>query len=331
MHVNDISLTKPSPEHRAVMQDICNRLRDEISEVRGRSAVYLDRPVYMNVGDLLIYSGAAALLDHMKVRRLATLSVGDLGGMKLDRTGFTLKSQFSAIDAIVEKSDLLIFQGGGNFGDLWIDHQYAREAVIKRYPGKRVIILPQTVHFEKKSNFERMRQLFQAHGNIRFLARDEESLDQMKDVCECGLAPDTAHMLWEQPQTPTHKNATAPALHQARRDFEAAKSSPQKQAFDWEEMITPADTLVRHASEITRRISLFRDFMATRWDNQAQDITSRAARRFADASHVVTDRLHGMILSTIVETPCEFEDNSYGKLGRYQRAWLRETPLVAPK
>lgn len=331
MPPHDMSNAVVLAQHRRAMAEICDLLKSTISSIANKTAVYFDRPVYMNVGDLLIYEGASTLLKQMGIRQSATYSLLDVGYMARDRSRFVLKSPSRAIDRAVDEADVLIFQGGGNFGDLWTDHQYAREAVIKRYQHKPIVILPQTVHFERQENFDRMRRVLGECAQLRFIARDHESLEQMKDVCECAIAPDTAHMLWADTETPRHVQGEGRSLHQARRDTEASGSLSQSGTFDWDEMITKQDTILRHASELTRRVSIFRDPMATRWDDQAKDITIRAMQRFAQASNVVTDRLHGMILSSIVETPCEFVDNSYGKLGRYQRAWLRHTPYVSPK
>lgn len=315
-------------EHRVLARTLCDRLAHSLEHLAGRTIVYFDRPVYMNIGDLLIYEGAKTLLQRIGVRTLATYGIGDLGRMNGNRRQFRLKPHFDAIDANVERADLIVFQGGGNFGDLWPDHHFAREAILDRYRRKPTLILPQTVHFEKPENFDRMRRIVEAHSSLHFMARDEESLECMKDICDCQLAPDTAHMLWADQETPKNTGADLLVIHQQRRDAESRQAPFGSCNFDWDDIITGTDVIVRRINLVSSRIPTFHRVASGWWDIQAARITARAACLFADASHVTTDRLHGLILATIVETPCKFVDNSYGKLGRYYNSWLRGTPLV---
>ncbi|MCD5003723.1 polysaccharide pyruvyl transferase family protein, partial [Enterococcus saccharolyticus] len=48
---------------------------------------------------------------------------------------------------------------------------------------------------------------------------------------------------------------------------------------------------------------------------------------FSKANLVITDRLHGMILSYLVETPCLFFDNSNHKVSGVSK-WIRKSSLI---
>ena len=45
---------------------------------------------------------------------------------------------------------------------------------------------------------------------------------------------------------------------------------------------------------------------------------------------IVSTRLHPMILSTLLNKPVEFVDNSYGKISSYYNTWLSKSELTKP-
>lgn len=311
------------------MQVLCDTLVSSLREYEGKTVAYFDRPVYMNVGDLLIYEGSRVLLDSLNIKTLGTFSLADLGKVTKDRRSFAISPRRQGFDEIADNADLIVSQGGGNFGDLWIDHQLAREALLTRFPHKRIVILPQTVEFRSSENFERMRRVFASHGNVHFFARDAESYEIMKEVCGCSMAPDTAHLLWLNNNAVKNSGRSVGLLRQKRRDAEAQELNYNSDGFDWDNMITLRDQTVKRLSEAARRANIARSFFARLWEARAREITHRAAKAFSEVAEVKTDRLHGMILSNIVETRCLFADNSYGKLSRYYNAWLSQSPFVS--
>lgn len=67
------------------------------------------------------------------------------------------------------------------------------------------------------------------------------------------------------------------------------------------------------------------------WYRLRDHLVRRAIGIFGQHTDVVTDRLHGMILASLLSQRLQFADNSYGKLSRYVGAWLHESPLIVQK
>jgi pyruvyl transferase EpsO len=58
------------------------------------------------------------------------------------------------------------------------------------------------------------------------------------------------------------------------------------------------------------------------WRVYRDRLLRRSVKFFGSYGRMVTDRLHGMILGSLLNMPVAFEDNSYGKLSRYYGEWL---------
>jgi pyruvyl transferase EpsO len=75
-----------------------------------RNIIYLDYPVHLNVGDLLIYKGTMAFFKENGYKLILAQSVNN----------FNIK----AIKKILEtESCSIVLHGGGNFGGLYEIHQ----------------------------------------------------------------------------------------------------------------------------------------------------------------------------------------------------------------
>ena len=66
--------------------------------------------------------------------------------------------------------------GGGNFGDLY-RYQRHREKVVRAYPGHRIVILPQTVHFRDREQLRKSAERMRGHPDLHLFVRDRRSLD----------------------------------------------------------------------------------------------------------------------------------------------------------
>jgi pyruvyl transferase EpsO len=64
---------------------------------------------------------------------------------------------------------------------------------------------------------------------------------------------------------------------------------------------------------------------AAAFDRAAQRRLHRGIRMLSSGSQVITDRLHGHILSLLLGIPHVALDNSYGKIAAYFRSWTHAT------
>ncbi len=188
----------------ARMKALSTRLDDQAKLLKG-AVVLLDYPVHGNVGDLLIWRGEQAFLK----RNNKTL----LGQYSKENITHRTWQQLDACDTIC-------LHGGGNFGDLWPVQQRFREEIIHRYPQKRLVVFPQSVHFKSQDALDRSCEILRQHNDLHILVRDKYSLNslQEKGVQNVVLCPDMAHALWGGLSAPAP--TTDAPLHLLRDDRE---------------------------------------------------------------------------------------------------------------
>jgi pyruvyl transferase EpsO len=328
-----------SNAHRAVMQRLSAKL-DQIGDLipRGTPIAYLDIPVYFNVGDQLINMGSEVFfkrMDYDVCLRMSMYDLCDLDWQIPERT--KLKDAARKRIAALDKNVVLVFQGGGNFGDIYPQFQMMRKAVVTAFPDRRIVILPQSLHFssadEERSNIEQLLQ----HPDLHICVRDVESqqaLGKYNGVSSV-LLPDMAHALWDTPGWPSVNKGGKGVLVMERTDSEStglAMTDGKSTRMDWPTIVTPFDTFVFGLVQKTmvRNLDPSYKVPGAIWYKLRNRLAQRAIEIFGSHDNVITDRLHGMLLSTLLTRPVQFSDNSYGKLSRYVNVWLKDSPLVIP-
>jgi pyruvyl transferase EpsO len=292
------------------------------SLLKGRSFHYLDVPVHGNVGDLLIMLGALTFFS------------------KNDLNPKSFSAYFNFRSASVASGDVIVFHGGGNFGDIYGPFQAFREKLIRQFPGNRVVVMPQSIHFASDEALERCIEICRAHADLHIFVRDPQSLALAKRMTEhAHLAPDMAHHLWPVASPPGVSAPSGSVLKLLRRDSEAASKSPDgcDKGFDWDDLIGPAwrfflsQIVERGVTQAHLRLglgALFGDWVIKAWIWQARRFVAQATEVFAKHERVESDRLHAHILSMLMSKPNRITDNSYGKNSRYISSWTGKSPLV---
>ena len=303
----------------------------------GTPIAYLDYALHFNVGDLLINLGSEVFFERMGYDVKLRMSLFDLCRIDWERPQeATLKP--SALRRLKELPPkvALVLHGGGNFGDLYPEFQALREQVVAHCPERRIVMLPQSLHFDDLAAQQRSLDRLLAHRDLHVFLRDVESLQavQAHGSGHGKLLPDMAHALWQsEGWRPPAVPLNAPRLCLRRRDGEVRSVPPEgTHSVDWPDLVGAFDQFAFRAVRRTMHLDLDRrQRVAGRaWYAVRDRVVGRARRLFAAHGDVVTDRLHGMILAALLQRPVRYIDNSYGKLSRYARAWLDGSPLVAP-
>jgi pyruvyl transferase EpsO len=282
----------------------------------GSTVALLDYPVHGNTGDHLILLGTE--------RWLRTINATVVGRWHVDNFSYP---QFPA-------DTILLCQGGGNFGDIYRFQKF-RERVIKAYPGHRVVMLPQTIHYRDPSRLRHSSAALAGHPDLWLFVRDHRSLAIAADAfagARPQLAPDMAAFLFpvaetlgcDLPQTPSRE-----VLHFFRRDGERT-AMPSHKSIDWDH-IDPQHYLFVLGAVATgflfgKIISV--DYASRYWLDFCRGRVTRAAKLVADHHTVVTNRMHCHILASLLGVPSVVHDNSYGKCSAYFEAWHTELPFT---
>ncbi|HKT84807.1 MAG TPA: polysaccharide pyruvyl transferase family protein [Novosphingobium sp.] len=283
-------------------------LDDLRARVRGRNAVYLDYPLHYNIGDLLIMLGAMKMLRKEGVQVKVHSTYHSSSPAKLAR--------------ILGKDDLIIFHGGGNFGDIYPAFHSDRLEIVERFARNEILFFPQTVDFQDHAVLERTRAILSKARRLTLLVRDRQSLAVAEQICDnVSLCADTAHYLG----VPHHHAENDSVLLFRRRDPEAATGET---GFDWSEIVSGADRRVwlglkvlARAARITPGTTLDR-FIFDQWMGRSETLFERACEKFRQYEFLDADRLHAVILATLLQMKMRNKDTMYGKIGRYREAWL---------
>ncbi|WP_198003605.1 polysaccharide pyruvyl transferase family protein [Neisseria shayeganii] len=286
--------------------------------------VYLDYPFHLNVGDLLIYHGTEEFFKQHNIQ------------VKFRRpwTSFNIKE----LRYIITPNTTILCHGGGNFGDLYSVTQRLREAVIQTYPSNRIIVFPQTAFFKNKQTEKSSAEIFRQHNDCHLFARDEPTFYLMEKFSEnVYLSPDMAHQLYGKLKKSHHiKNET---LFFLRKDIEKTNTEAvltqvakraQSTILDWPDTISISDKAIwniqfkfllaiRHL-----KMSNIKNCMNSYWHNKSLQLMHNSSLLFSEYQEVVTTRLHGHILSCLLDIPNTVYDNSYGKNKGYFDLWTNK-------
>lgn len=306
--------------------DLCHALMERhavLAELIGDAPFhYVDIPTHGNVGDLLIMHGTLAFFRKQGLQP-KTIAPHDAFDTRW-----------------VAPGDVVVFHGGGNFGDLYPCFQQLRERVVQACKGNRIVILPQSLHFSSDETMLRSAHIFRQHGDVHLCVRDRASLQTAQLFTDhVLLLPDMAHQLYPL-QVPQAAYIRPGALRISRIDDEAGEAGDIAGAphidmlTDWPQFVGRRERRI----ELFRRAygAFFRRGMG-RWANRvlspmwigySNRLITDAAKLFARHQLIVTDRLHGHILACLLDRNSIVLDNSYGKNSRYVQAWTRTSELV---
>lgn len=280
----------------------------------GQPYALLDVPEHGNIGDSAIYTGELAFFDAHVGYRPACVSTW------ADRMDWLVRQ--------LPSEGPIFLHGGGNFGDLWKNHQKLRHAVLETFKGRKIVQLPQSIHYRDTAGIAETARLIAGHGDFTLLVRDQPSYDLARKHfdCEVALCPDAATMLW---RIDTDIAPQKDFLVMLRNDQEAVHNDQRawlesRYPFeDWVDVnvwtlpVRVGWKLVRSLPD-NRMGMAWREFMYRR---QAQARVMAGARQLAQGRRIVTDRLHMHLISSLIRRPHIVLDNSYGKISRYIDTW----------
>ena len=297
------------------LKDKLNTILDFIDNKE--NVVFLDYPLHHNVGDMLIFLGTVKFFEDNDIKIKKFYSAHD----------YNLQSLMKVID----DNTTIIFHGGGNFGDLYPIHQDFREFVINNFYKNKILILPQTAFFENKENINRSRLIYKKHKNIVMFARDKQTHDLFKSFSDISfLIPDMAHALYGTFQKESVKKGT---LYFLRQDIEKSGSQEQFQniqSYDWMDLISKYDikviSFIMKMAKLNRvlKLEILNNLNFFLWNRQINIIGGKAALIFSEYDQIITSRLHGHILSCLLDVPSLVVDNSYGKNKAYYEEWTKD-------
>ena len=218
----------------------------------------------------------------------------------------------------IRSNDLIVFAGGGNFGDTYPAAQNLRTEVIRLWPCNPKIVFPQTVYFSDSEKGKDMlveaKLLYTRENHVALFARDKLSFTfaQTHFSCESYLVPDI--VLSSDVLQGTVRDQSI--LLCFRRDIE--KSMPAETESAIENLCRLSGFAIEY-TDLQLNYHIDREF-------RKQTIEEKM-KQWRKAKMVVTDRLHGMVFAAITGTPCIVFSNFNHKVrGTYE--WIKYLPYI---
>lgn len=315
--VND---TQAECTHDALSAELMSRHEVLLDLIGCAPFHYVDIPTHGNIGDLLIMHGTLAFFrKHGLVPKLI--------------------APYFAYDARwIAPEDVIVFHGGGNFGDLYPYFQELRESIVQNHRENRIIVLPQSLHFSSPEKMQESARLFRMHADVHLCVRDQVSYEMALQFTDnVYLLPDMAHQLY--PMRAAGAESPEGSLRISRVDDEsthqaALRNMVSTTVTDWPEFVGQREVrinLFRRAIGAFFRRGLgwsANSILMRLWIAYSGRLIADAAQLFARHELIVTDRLHGHILACLLRKKNIVLDNSYGKNSRYVEAWTLNSELV---
>ena len=262
-------------------------------------------PVHGNLGDHAIAISEGRMLRGLGIRYI------EVSGRAL--TKLANRNKLGLFN-----HRLIIINGGGNLGTLWIRVEYLMRKIIAQNLMATVAVFPNTIYYEDtawgKEEFEKSKEIY-CKKNVHLYAREYISQKIMKEAYgECTLMPDMVLRLNDFAKNNPNRSGCIVSL---RKDCEKTRTQEQENVL------------------LNKLQALFGDNMCFMDTVKEYSIPTKERQKelekflleFGKAELIVTDRLHGMIFAAISGTPCIVIDSKSPKLrGCYE--WIKNLDYI---
>ncbi|MEE6669595.1 polysaccharide pyruvyl transferase family protein [Pediococcus acidilactici] len=222
----------------------------------------------------------------------------------------------------ITRQDIVAFTGGGNMGNLYLNHERARRKVFSTFTNNLTISFPQSIHFEDNEAGIYEQKLSQAayqkNQNLVLVARDAQSYHRMQTTFNNKVIFTPDMVLYMQPMN-EKKLTRQGSLFVLRRDSEKVVKDTViqniKALLSTHQPIEFTDTVLDTVKTIT--------------PNTREELFKKELSLFSGQEIVITDRWHAMVFSVLTGTPCLLMGNSYGKGKHAYFDWLEHINWIS--
>lgn len=224
---------------------------------------------------------------------------------------------------MIPESTIIIVHGGGFMGTLWKHEEKRLRKVLTSFSNHRIVIFPQTVTFDKiddeeKAYFEESRRIYSLNKKLTVFVREKKSYDFMKErlpEINVKLTPDIVTRLKTSGDETPKREGIVICF---RKDHEKKITDDVKnEVIDIIEAKYPGEELTYTDTVVGHKIFA---------DAREREVNAKL-QQFASSKLVVTDRLHGMIMAAITNTPVIAFSNSNGKVKNVY-PWIQQNDFV---
>ncbi|MBM6840755.1 polysaccharide pyruvyl transferase family protein [[Clostridium] spiroforme] len=247
---------------------------------------YLGIPAHTNLGDLA---------QGVCIRRWINKNYNDYKLVEIETNALvnTKKSVMKILKENYKDTDFIVFQSGYTTTDLGGFADEMHRAVMKAIPNARMLMLPQTIFFNKEENRIRTSRCYNEMRHMLFLARDRISYGMAKE-----MFPDITVLQY--PDIVTTLIGSCKFNYVREGIMFCCRDDGEKYYSDQQ-----IENLMIRCSKFTKVVKT-----DTTKSGKTKDVVRNAEKliykeidEYAHYKVLITDRYHGTILSLVAGTP----------------------------
>lgn len=260
---------------------------------------YLQSPEHKNIGDHAIaYASKKLLKDVYKDKVILEYTYNDLLNIG------------DLIEKFITKDDIIFLPGGGNMGDMYLNEEFVRRQIIKKYSDNKIVIFPESITFTNYNELELSKNIYNSHNNFTIFARDEKSYKFAKEHFynnKVILMPDIVVYL---------KNRLDNSLltKQKRDGIILIFRNDKEKILD--------DNLINTIKNKFSNLTEYDTYYDVDINKESREkYIYKTLNKISSHKLCITDRFHGLIFSYITNTPCVVFDSLDHKI-KYGAKWF---------
>lgn len=296
-----------------------------------KNVALLDFPSHMNVGDGMIWAGEQAYLDALNIKVRYACDIERYSPCALRKA---------------HPEGAILLHGGGNLGDVWPKFQEFRERVVRDFPERKIIQLPQTLFYQASAKAAEADRIFGSHPDLTVMLRDDNSMQRAKELLPSVRTVFVRDMALGWSPRVQSSNGSRGILILAREDAEATGSTAalandirdlaEVEVADWG--LSGRDLVQWKSAKLPGRI--VRQFNVLLNSHHTSHVLNMAYDRmlnlnlragvelFGNRKLIITDRLHAHVLASLMQIPHIVMDNSYGKVRSIYDDYTHQFPVA---
>lgn len=259
---------------------------NSIKDIDEPKIFYIGIPAHTNLGDL---AQGVCIRSWLK-KNYPDRRVVEIETNALVNTNFSL---LKLLKKVYRPKDFIVFQSGYTTTDLGGFADEMHRAVMGILPEAKMLMLPQTIYFQKEENKKRTSQIYNSMSNMLFLARDKVSYEMAVE-----MFPDVTVKLY--PDIVTTLIGTN--HYDYKRDGVIMCCRDDGEKFYTDEEIAVLEEKCRKLGRVNRtdttKYGSTKDIV-----RNAEDYIKNEIDTYAHYKVMITDRYHGTILSLVAGTP----------------------------
>ncbi|KNC97094.1 uncharacterized protein SPPG_09475 [Spizellomyces punctatus DAOM BR117] len=271
--------------------------------------VIIDLATHTNLGDNFLSLGEQKLIHGLDRKLVGVCTLSTKRSCSFDRVGEYARDNVT-----------LLIHAGGNFGTLWgYIHAY-RMKVFSNFRTARMLSLPQSVYYDKEPKNDA--KIMADCPNLTLTWRSRDSLQYAQEnfpQTPSFFVPDMAFMIGD---VIPDAEPVVDIVFLVRSDRESVhKSASWKEA---QRLLSEHGISYEHVDwKLTKDQETFPGFDVGDLLLKRLHIANRLLSR---GKLIVADRLHAIILSTLMGKPHIYLDNSYKKITQVRKAAFADKP-----